>query len=446
MRARLGRRPQLADALVWAAVVAAGLVVTAVAVHTGARVGTPGAPFSGHYRPPRVVPASAAAPLVAGAVLVAVRRGVAERLPWRALLALSWLVAAAWAVALAAVDGRPGLAGPVLDPSEYLADADAVTAGPAAFLGDFVAKAPSYAVATRTHPPGAALLVAGVAHVLGRSRPELVGVGVVAVGALAVPLVGVSVRSLCHEPAARRLLPVVALAPWALWTAVSLDAVATAVCAAFLACGVVAAEPGRGRRSAASWAAVAGLLLGVAALLGYALAWLGVSLVAVYFVRRRPLLNAVTGLGALVPLTLVSLAGFSWTAGLAEAQADFSERVGRDRSWLLWVVLDLVLLAVACGPTVVAAVRGLPRTPGWPFVLGAGLAVVFALASGLSRGEVERSWLPFYPWLLVPAVAPLMRPRAAGPGAPLATPVPVGLIAVGCATAVVLQAVLASTW
>jgi len=448
LRERLAAHPQLADALVWMFVLAVGLGLTAVAVLGGARVGTAAAPFAGRYRWPHLVPASLLAPAVALAVLGAVRAGWVERLPWRWLLAAGWLTSAAWALALALVDGVDGLAGPVRNPQEYLVDAGAVHGDPAGFLRTFTRDAPSYSVAVRTHPPGATLLVAVVARGVGINRPVLVGLGVVAVAALTAPLVATAVRSLCHTGAGRRVVPVVALAPWALWTAVSLDAVMAAVTAAMMACGVLASERDRARPSALGLAAVAGLLLGAAALLGYQVAWLGVSLVAVYFVRRRPLLNAVTGAVALVPLGLASEAGFAWPDGLSVAQADFALRVGHERSWLLWAALDLVLLAVACGPTVITAARGLRRTPGWPFVLGAALAVAFAVGSGLSRGEVERSWLPFFPWLVVPALAPLVRPRdaCAGSDVPDAMPVPVGLLALGCGAAIVLQAVLVSPW
>lgn len=449
LRERLAARPQLADALVWLLVLSLGAAVVAVAVATGARVGSAAAPFDGRWRTPRLVPASLLAPAVAAAVLGAVRAGWVDRLPWLPLLVMAWLAAAAWALGLALVDGGAGLARPVEDPREYLAGVDAVHGRPGEFLRTFTVAAPDYPEAVRTHPPGATLVVAVVADIarsLGIDRPAVIGLGVTLVGALAVPLVGLAVRSLCHATAGRRVLPVLALAPAALWTAVSLDAVMASVTAMLVACGVLASERERGNRSALPLAAAAGLLLGGAALLGYSLAWLGISVVAVYFVRRRPLLILLTGASALLPLALTSAAGFDWLAGLAVARSDVAQGLSRERSWLLWSVLDVVLLAVACGPAIIAAARGLRRTPGWPFVAGAGLAVVFALGGGLARGEVERSWLPFFPWLLVPAVAPLVRPRDAGPGAPDATPVPVGLLALGCTGAIALQAVLVSTW
>ena len=49
----------------------------------------------------------------------------------------------------------------------------------------------------------------------------------------------------------------------------------------------------------------------------------------------------------------------------------------------------VLLLAIACGPALLRALRRVRTTPGLPFLVGAGLAVGFAVVSGLSRGEVE---------------------------------------------------------
>jgi hypothetical protein len=274
---------------------------------------------------------------------------------------------------------------------------------------------------------------------LGVHRPEVIGILLTLLGCAYVPLLAVAVRSLCHETAARRLMPVLVLAPYAVWLAVSMDAVVLLLAAGFVTLGVVGSEPGR----SPLWALGSGLVLGCDALLNYAVAWLGVSVIAVYFVRRRPLLNAVTGASALVPLAAAWLAGFTWTSGLSAAQADFSLRVGPHKSWWLWAALDLVVLLIACGPTIIRAARRVQLTPGWPFVVGAALAVGFAILSGLSRGEVERSWLAFYPFLLIPVVAPAVRPTGAAPDA---GPVPYWLVVVGAASAVLIEAVLRTTW
>lgn len=430
--ARAGPGREVLDAGTWALLVLSGGALTAAFVTLDLRLGTAAAPFTGYYRL-QAGPASLAAPALAGAVLLAVRRGWHERLGWGRTLLLGYLVGLAWALALAAVDGAAGLAGPVTHPQEYLRDVAAVGEDPGRFLREFVARSAEWTVATRQHPPGPVLLLWGL-RPLGLSA-ELLGLLITLIGCLTVPLVAASVRSLCGEPAARRLLPLLALAPWAVWTAVSLDGVTSTVCAAMLLCGVIGSESGR----SPWWAGIAGLLLGSAALLSYSAAWLAATLLATYFLRRRPLLIVLSGIGALVPLGLARLAGFDWADGLTAAQTDFSVRVGPERSWLLWLPLALLILAMACGPALWSSLRKVRNTPGWPFLVGAGMGVGFALVSGLSRGEVERSWLPFFPWLLVAAVAPEV------PGGPLPR-TPVLLAGLAAAAAVVLQAVLATQW
>jgi len=424
---------QRRDALLWSLLVAVGLALSAAFVLLRLRLGTASAPFTGSYRG-KIVAGSVLAPVVAVGVLAAVRRGLAERLSWRSLLLWSYLAAVAWTLALAFVDGGNGLAAPVTDPQEYLRDVPAVAGDPVAFLRTFVDHSTSFSFATRQHPPGPVLLLWAV-RPLGLVRAETLGLAIALVGCLAVPLVAVSVRSLCGEPPARRLLPLLALAPWAVWTAVSMDAVTTTLCAAFVASGVLGSERGRSRW----WAVASGLLLGVAALMSYSAVWLGATLIAVNFLRRRPSLNVIAAAGALVPLGLARVAGFVWPDGLTATQADFSLRVEPHRSWLLWAPLSVVILVIASGPAIVPAARKWRATPGWPFLVGAVLAVGFALGSGLSRGEVERSWLPFFPWLLVPAVAP--EPSEAAGSRP-----PLLLAALGAAAAVVLEAVLVTQW
>lgn len=415
--------------------VAGGMLLTGCAALLHARVGSAGAPFSGRYRLD-VDPASLLAPAVAGAVLAGAQRGLTRRLGWGRLLAVAYGGALAWALALALVDGVSGLSRPLQRTESYLADVPAVGNDPLGFLAGFVAHAQTYSVATRTHPPGPVLLLWALGH-LGLHDAAALGVGITMVGCLSVPLVAVAVRSLCGEVAARRLLPVLVLAPYAVWLAVSMDAVTLALGAAAVACGAVGSERGRSPR----WTAAAGLALGFGALFSYSVAWLGASVLLCNFVRRRPLLNLIGAAAALVPLALARLGGFVWLHGLAAAQADLSVRVAPHRSWLLWVGLDLLLVVIACGPAIVPAARKVRRTPGWPFLVGAGLAVVVAVVAGLSRGEVERAFLPFFPWLLVSAVAPEPGTRADG-----TAPTPVRLVALGAAGAVLIEAVLRTAW
>jgi hypothetical protein len=426
------RERRASDAATWLLLVAAGFALTALARRWGLRVGVPGAPFTGEYRF-KVEVGTLLAPLVAVAVLAGVRAGVVERLRWRRLLLVSYLAALAWALALAVVDGGNGLAFPIANGNEYLRDVGAVGNDPAGFVQHFVANAAHFSVATRTHPPAPVLLL-WLLRKLGVARPSTIGLVVTAIGCVTVPAVAVAMRSLCGELAARRLLPVLVLAPYAVWVAVSMDGVTAALCAVAIALGVVASEPGRPPR----WALASGAVLGVAALFSYAVGWLAATLLVVCFLRRRATTIALIGAGALVPLAVARVLGFVWPDGLTAAQVDWSVRVGANRSWLLWALLDLVVLVVACGPHVVTAARRVRRTPGWPFLVGAGIAVAFAVGSGLARGEVERTWLPFFPWLLVPVTGVDETGEPAKPS--------LLLLALGAGAAVVIEAVLRSAW
>src|SRR5262249_34571419 len=214
---------------------------------------------------------------------------------------------------------------------------------------------------------------------------------------------------------------------------------AVALGAAVVAAGGVGSEQGRRWWANTAWAALAGLLLGLAALFSYAMAWFAVTVLCVYFVRRRPLMNVVTAAGTLLPVLLAQAAGFGWTDGLLAARRDLMVRLGPTRSAVVWGFLALAVLVVACGPALVDSLRKLRLTPGWPVLVGAVAGIGFAVLSGMARGEVERSWLPFFPWLLVAAAAPARRGRPAAP-------VPGRAARARAGTRVARRAGLASPW
>jgi hypothetical protein len=419
----------------WALLVAAGLLFTWLAVRGGARLGTAGAPFLGAYRP-RLSPGTLLAPAVAAVGLALVARGWLARLPWPAVPAVGYLALLAWAVALALADGAAGLTRGLTAEDNHLIDVDDVGDDPLAYLRTFDDRTPEQAPATRGHPPGPVLLLWGLQR-LGVTNHLTVGLLVTAVGALLAPLVLTAVRGVCGEEPARRFLPVLALAPYAVWLAVSMDAVVAALGAAMVAAGVRASDSARTGQRAAGWALCSGVLLGVAAMFSYAVPWLGMSVVCLYFARRRAALNVVTGFGALLPVVGAQLLGFRWVDGLLAAQGDFATRIGPHRSVLWWAGISLVALALATGPPLYASLRKMRNTPGWPFLVGAGAAVLFSIATGFARGGVEHAWLTFFPWLTVAAVAPQ---RQAGP--PVLTPLL--LVGAGAATAIVIEAVLAT--
>src|SRR5450759_3404134 len=161
-RATLGGASTAQDAAVWLALVAAGAALTVLAVRLRAPLHSQGVPFIGFYRW-RLGPASGLAAAVAVVVVVAVRRGVPERLPVGWLLLASYCSAAVWSLALALVDGRAGLAGPLATAPGYLSDVATVD-DPASYLRHFVARAGDYSVETRQHPPAPVLLLWTLRH------------------------------------------------------------------------------------------------------------------------------------------------------------------------------------------------------------------------------------------------------------------------------------------
>jgi hypothetical protein len=435
--ARTSGSRQWRDAIGWTVLAGTGLAVTGLLVRSGAQLGTASAPFLGRYRW-EIGPGTLLAPAVAVAVLLVAARGWLDRAPWRLVVAVSYVAGLAWALSLALADGTAGLTRGLSDPDEYPADLSRIDAGPVAFVRRFTADAGDLSVATRTHPPGPALLLWALNRLVGPDRLSL-GLLVTALGVATVPLVLVAMRGTCGETAARRFLPVLVLAPYAVWVAVSLDAVAATLGAAVMAAGVHASAGGRTGWRSAAWAGVAGLLLGVAALFSYAVPWLGLALVLLYFPRRRPFLNLASGVAALIPVLVAYSWGFSWVSGLVAAHADWESRVEPYRSVVWWSGISVVALLLAAGPPLFASVRKYRNTPAWPFLFGSGLAVLFSVLAGLARGGVEHAWLPFFPWLTVAAVAP-ERPEGPPVGAPLL------LAGIGAVVAVVVEAVLATPW
>jgi hypothetical protein len=421
----------------WLLLCAAGTLLTWVAVRSGARLGTAGAPFMGRYRV-EFSGASLLAPVLAAGTLVLAARGWFSAARWNFVLTVGYVLTLAWALALAIVDGSAGLTRALLAGDGYLTDVSDVGNDPLGYLSSFTTNAAAHSDATRGHPPGPVLLL-WAAQRAGVTDHLTLGILITAIGALTVPLVLLAVRGVCGEPAARRYLPVLVLAPYAVWLAVSADALVAVLGAAMVATGVHASAPARRGWSAAAWAALCGVLLGLAALLSYAAPWLGLSAVCLYFARRRAFLNVATGLGALLPVLGADLAGFSWVDGLMDARTDYLTRIVPHRSPWWWSGISLVVLLLAAGPPLVASLRKLRNTPGWPFLVGAGAAVLFSLVAGLARGGVEHAWLPFFPWLTVAAVAPERQG-----GEPPATPLL--LVGVGSITAIVIEAVLATPW
>lgn len=374
------------------------------------------------------------APLVA-LMLIALSGKAVRLLPWRTLLAASAAGAALWAVALAVGSGWSWLQRPMELPGHYLVDVGRV-GDPGTFLSHFTERIDSYATHVRSHPPGFVLCL----WVL--DRVGLGGAGWAAAisiggGAAAVPAVLLALREVAGEDTARRAAPFLVLAPTALYVATTADAFFAGV-GAWAVSLMVMATGAASRRREAGLGVAGGVLFGVTLMMSYGLALLGLVPAAVAIARRcwRPLVGAAAGAAAV--LGVFALLGFWWVDGLLATRVEYEESVASIRPYGYFLLANVAAFAVIVGPATAAALhcfRHQRRDPLWLLVGGALLAVVLAGLSGMSKGEVERIWLPFAVWV-VPAAA-VLTTRAS---------TPVGWLASSAAVAYAVQIGVRTHW
>ncbi|MDK3257496.1 hypothetical protein [Blastococcus capsensis] len=340
---------------------------------------------------------------------------------WRVLLAGSAAATAGWAVSLALASGWARLTEPLGSVYEYPHDVGRV-GGVGELLRTFndsvlADSADPWTTHVSGHPPGALLAFVLI------DRAGLGGLGwaaamCIAAGALAVPAVLVTVRSVAGEGTARTVAPFLVLAPTALWVATSADALFAGVFAWGVALLAGAAAP-RWGRGAAARALGGGLLLGLALHLSFGLASLGLLALAVVVVHRQRLgwggivrVLAVAAVGVAVVFALFAGGGYDWFEGLSlTAERVRSGPSYADRPLAFFLVANLAAAAVAAGPAAVAGLACLRRV-GLALVPLAALAgMLVSDVTGLVRGETERIWLPFTVWLPVAAAFLPVRQR-----------------------------------
>ncbi|HZA00074.1 MAG TPA: hypothetical protein VE575_15040, partial [Acidimicrobiales bacterium] len=315
--------------------------------------------------------------------------------------------------ALAAADGWSRLTAPLIRDHEY----EPLAAGIddiGAFLRTFSERLPDYPIHVQGHPPGPVVL-AWVADRVGLGGAGWLAAVAIAGWAAAAVAALVAARALAGEGAARRAAPALAVLPAAVWAGTSLDGLFAGLGAVGLGLVAVALRrnrDGTGRRTPVPVALSggAGVALGVALLCSYGAALLVVmaaAIVAVVAPEPARLLGPLAA-GVLAPLALAAAAGFSWPDGLAATRDAYWAGVAGDRP-AVYVTLagNPGALGLAAGPAVAA---GLAATLASPADRRARLlpaaalaAVVVANLSQMSRGEVERIWLPFVPWLALAA-------------------------------------------
>jgi methylthioxylose transferase len=398
-----GRQGTIAVTL-WALLIGISAVWGAILVSADDRLLLGAPPLMGRFDP-RIGGIAIPATLAMLAAWLAPR--LAATLPWRRLLWASFAAAALWAVALALADGSSGLVRPLDYRFEYLHDVPLV-ASPGAFLDGFVDHIDRYTTHVRSHPPGFLLALWSLDRI-GLGGSGSAAALVIAGGAAAAPAVLVALHEAAGEARARAAAPFVALAPAAIWIATSADALFAGVAAWSVALLILATEAkGKGDALAIG----GGILFGAALFLSYGAALLALVPLAVSVARRRFRPIAIGAAGTALVLLALGAAGFSWFEGLSATRREYAESVARFRPYAYFLVANLAAFALAVGPATAAALERL-RKPGVRLLVGGALAAVaVANLSGLSKGEVERIWLPFAPWVIVACAAlPAVRRR-----------------------------------
>ncbi len=344
-------------------------------------------------------------PMLIPAVLIAAGAAVAlphlaRRIsPWRAL-ALTGLIAAAFAFALAASDGWSGILGPVTHPTEYWAGV--AEARPAShYVRTYIERQKFYSVHVRGHPPGFMLVLlflrwVGLVSAWFAGLLSFLGV------MLSVVSVGFTVKRVAGTATLERALPFLALAPYAVWQGTSADALFSGAAAAGIALLAVAMTTTRRSAEFVS-AAAGGLVLGACCFLTFGAPTLIPLVLALAWRTRRIrwIPPALAGVAAIV--ILFAWFDYWWLDGLNNTRMFYAAGTAQFRPALYFFFANLAALAIAIGPAALAGLTRLRRSGAAVVVVGALACVLLADASGLSKGETERIWLLYMPWISVAA-------------------------------------------
>jgi 4-amino-4-deoxy-L-arabinose transferase-like glycosyltransferase len=247
-----------------------------------------------------------------------------------------------------------------------------------------------------------ALIVYGLDRA-GLGGPAPAAALIIAAAATTPVAVALATRAVAGEWAARRAAPFLILAPAAIWIATSADALYMAIGAWAVALIVLSLyESGR---SAFGLALGGGLLFGVGCFLSFGLILLATIPIVVAWSARAPGRLLVAAGGALAVALAFLAAGYWWLDGFAAAREQYLGSVAMTRPYGFFLFNNLAAFAIATGPALAIALTRLRHRPLWLLVGGAVAAIALAELSGMSKGEVERIWLPFLPWMMLATAA-----------------------------------------
>ncbi len=428
---KLSRATLLASSAMFALVLAS--VMWGRRVQTDARVKLGAAPLVGawKWRPGF----GTLLPIAVGIVALVALPRIASRARFALAVASTSVGAVAFTLALAASDGWSHVLDAVVHPTEYWANL--ATLPPAGDMLrhygtiDFLLK---YSVHAKGHPPAFFLLLktlsaVGLGHPWVAGALSYIGVAVLPVAVL------LTVRAVTSENAARTTAPFLALAPYAVWMGTSADALYTAVAAWGVACLTLALHTAS-RRNRWILAFSGGLALAVGLFFTYGLVPFLLLPVIITIALRpsRHVIFETAGLAfaaaALVTITF-RVTGFWWFDGVRTTRTFYWWGTAQYRPWRYFLVGNLGSSLIAVGPVVALGLAALRQRTIWWIVGGGLFCLLVADVSQYSKGEVERIWLLFFPWL-IPAVVALPKRRA--------------LLAIHATSAVVLQTWLVSKW
>ena len=382
-------------------------------------------------------------PVAIAWVVIAVAPTVIHRWRLRWIAVSTGLTAGGFAVGLAALDGTDGLFHGATDKTEYYANLSR-TPPWHEFIDTFVQRLPQYSVHVRGHPPGFTLVLKAINGAGIHGAWPVVALSIV--GVVTTPIfVLIAVHRLAGATWARRAAPFLVLVPYAIWQITSADAFYTAVMAAgvaALAVGLTASP-----RPAVVASLAAGLLLGASLFLTYGTVTFLILPVTVIGSRwrrwRRAILVAVLAAASAASVIVIfRLLGFWWFEGLEALRKQYWAGTAKFRTWTYFALSNIAVLLIAVGPATLTGLIRLRRAALWPLVGGTLIAIAASEISQYSKGEVERIWLPFFPWLMLAAATLTSDTR---PTRGLLTSTRCWLAAQG-ALAIALQSALVSKW